>query len=379
MKDKSQFSFFDENQEDESYLTDQIITYLGNKRSLLSFIENAVSVVKERLEKEKLDVADIFSGSGIVSRFLKQHSAILYSNDLEDYCNTINRCYLANKADIDLDQLKAYYSEIKNILDTQPLRKGFISEMYAPQDDQNIKKGERVFYTTRNAQYIDTARQLIEKIPEPYKTYLLAPLLYEASVHNNTSGVFKGFYKNSKTGIGQFGGDGRNALQRILSDIELKMPIFSNFACETVISQKDANVLADELPPVDLVYMDPPYNQHPYGSNYFMLNLINNYKKPNEISEVSGIPVGWNKSQYNKKQTAKDSMFDLCKKLKAKYLLISFSSDGFISKEEMVDMLSSLGEVEVFDKEYNTFRGCRNLNNRDIHVKEYLYLVKKEN
>lgn len=379
MKDKSQFSFFDENQENESYLTDQIITYLGNKRSLLSFIENAVSVVKERLEKEKLDVADIFSGSGIVSRFLKQHSAILYSNDLEDYCNTINRCYLANKADIDLDQLKAYYSEIKNILDTQPLRKGFISEMYAPQDDQNIKKGERVFYTTRNAQYIDTARQLIEKIPEPYKTYLLAPLLYEASVHNNTSGVFKGFYKNSKTGIGQFGGDGRNALQRILSDIELKMPIFSNFACETVISQKDANVLADELPPVDLVYMDPPYNQHPYGSNYFMLNLINNYKKPNEISEVSGIPVGWNKSQYNKKQTAKDSMFDLCKKLKAKYLLISFSSDGFISKEEMVDMLSSLGEVEVFDKEYNTFRGCRNLNNRDIHVKEYLYLVKKEN
>lgn len=379
MKDKSQFSFFDENQENESYLTDQIITYLGNKRSLLSFIENAVSVVKERLEKEKLDVADIFSGSGIVSRFLKQHSAILYSNDLEDYCNTINRCYLANKADIDLDQLKAYYSEIKNILDTQPLRKGFISEMYAPQDDQNIKKGERVFYTTRNAQYIDTARQLIEEIPEPYKTYLLAPLLYEASVHNNTSGVFKGFYKNSKTGIGQFGGDGRNALQRILSDIELKMPIFSNFACETVISQKDANVLADELPPVDLVYMDPPYNQHPYGSNYFMLNLINNYKKPNEISEVSGIPVGWNKSQYNKKQTAKDSMFDLCKKLKAKYLLISFSSDGFISKEEMVDLLSSLGEVEVFDKEYNTFRGCRNLNNRDIHVKEYLYLVKKEN
>ena len=27
------------------------------------------------------------------------------------------------------------------------------------------------------------------------------------------------------------------------------------------------------------------------------------------------------------------------------------------------------------EKEYNTFRGSRNLNNRDIHVKEYLYLV----
>jgi adenine-specific DNA-methyltransferase len=109
-----------------------------------------------------------------------------------------------------------------------------------------------------------------------------------------------------------------------------------------------------------------------------MLNVINTYKAPEEVSAVSGIPKKWNKSQYNKKQTAKDSMFDLCNSLKARYLLISFNSDGYISKEEMVEMLSKLGQVEVLDMEYNTFRGCRNLNNRDIHVKEYLYLVKKD-
>lgn len=364
--------------ENESYLTEQIITYLGNKRSLLSFIGTAVSLVKERLGKDKLDIVDIFSGSGVVSRFLKQHSRVLYSNDLEDYCNTINRCYLSNKDDIDYDKLNYYYISIKSILDNEPLKTGFISEMYAPVDDKNIRKGERVFYTTRNAKYIDTARQLIETVPEPYKTLLLAPLLYEASVHNNTSGVFKGFYKNTKTGIGQYGGDGKNALKRILGNIEIKLPIFSNFSCKYEIKQKDANLLAEDLPPVDLVYMDPPYNQHPYASNYFMLNLINSYKRPDEVSKVSGIPLNWNKSQYNKKQTAHESMFDLCSKLKAKYLLISFSSDGFISKDEMVEMLSSLGEVQVLDKEYNTFRGCRNLNGRDIHVKEYLYLVDKD-
>ncbi len=375
MKEENQISFFDDIIENEAYLTEQIITYLGNKRSLLSFIGTAVNQVKEKLGKDKLDIVDIFSGSGIVSRFFKQHANTLYSNDLEDYCNTINRCYLANQTDIDFDKLNDYYRLVKGVLDTQPLKTGFIAEMYAPADDRNIKKGERVFYTTRNAKYLDTARQLIETVPEPYKTFLLAPLLYEASVHNNTSGVFKGFYKNSKTGIGQFGGDGRNALQRILADIYLKPPVFSNFDCKTVVSQKDANLLAEELPPVDLVYIDPPYNQHPYGSNYFMLNLLNSYKRPEEVSKVSGIPLMWNKSQYNKKHTARSSMFDLCSKLKTKYLLISFSSDGFISKEEMVDMLSALGNVEVLDKEYNTFRGCRNLNNRDIHIKEYLYLV----
>lgn len=370
-----QLSFFPE--ENDNYLSEQIITYLGNKRSLLDFIETAVKVVCSEMGKDKLSIADIFSGSGVVSRFFKQYASVLYSNDIEDYCETINRCYLANGDEVDFDELKKYYRNIKYRLDNEPLKSGFISELYSPKDDKNILIGERVFYTTRNAKYIDTARQYIEEVPEPYKTFLLAPLIYEASVHTNTSGVFKGFYKNSKTGIGQFGGDGRNALQRILSDIELKLPILSNYSCPVHVLKEDVNVLAPKLPAVDLVYMDPPYNQHPYGSNYFMLNLINSYKMPTEISKVSGIPTDWNKSQFNKKQTAKSSMQDLCEKLNAKYLLISFSDDGFISRDEMVEMLSEIGDVRVLDKEYNTFRGCRNLNGRDIHVKEFLYLVRK--
>lgn len=364
--------------EKPEYLSDQIITYLGNKRALLSFIGAAVEEVRTELDKAKLDIADVFSGSGVVSRYMKQYADTLYVNDLEDYCESINRCYLANAEDVDICQLENYYTVIKSKLDNDPLRDGFIAQMYSPADDQDIQPGERAFFTTRNARYIDTARQLIEEVPEPYRVYLLAPLLYEASVHNNTSGVFKGFYKNSRTGIGQFGGDGRNALTRILGDIELKMPIFSRFSCRVQIHKEDANRLAVALPQVDLAYIDPPYNQHPYGSNYFMLNLINNYCRPTAVSRVSGIPVDWHKSQYNKKATAKESVRRLCSDLNARYLLISFSNDGFIQKDEMLELLSQLGEVRVWDKDYNTFRGCRNLNGRDLHIKEYLYLVKKK-
>ena len=205
--------------EDNRYLTEQIITYIGNKRSLLDFIGIAIEIIRKELNKTKLDCVDMFSGSGIVSRYLKRYSNILYVNDLEDYCQTINKCYLANKNDIDFNKLETYYYDLINYTENN-LKPGFITEMYSPKDDNNIKKGERVFYTSRNAMYIDTARQYLDKIPEPHKTLLLAPLIYEASVHNNTSGVFKGFYKNSETGIGQFGGDGKNALTRILSNIE---------------------------------------------------------------------------------------------------------------------------------------------------------------
>ncbi len=363
--------------ENEKFLSEQIITYLGNKRALLSFIGVAVEEVAKTLGKNKLDIVDIFSGSGVVSRFFKKYAENLYVNDLENYCKRINTCYLMNVKDIDLDKLDCYYNYVVERLESKPLIEGFIAQMYSPKDDKNIQKGERVFFTTRNAKYIDTARQIIETVPEPYKTFLLAPLLYEVSVHNNTSGVFKGFYKNSQTGVGQFGGNGKNALTRILGDIQVRKPVFSNFNCNVHIFQKDANKLAKELPLVDLVYMDPPYNQHPYASNYFMLNIVDAYEKPVEVSNVSGIPKEWNKSLYNKKQSAKESMRDLCTSLRAKYLLISFNSEGFISRDEMTKMLSELGEVTVFDKDYNTFRGSRNLNSRDIHVTEFLYLVRK--
>lgn len=365
-------------EENTEFLTEQIITYLGNKRALLDFINDAVEEVLTRLNKNKINTFDVFSGSGIVSRYLKKYSNTLYTNDLEDYCYTINKCYLTNKKDIDFDILDYWYNKLNLYLTQKPLiENGFIYKLYAPKNDNDIKLGERVFYTTRNAKYIDSYRQYLEIVPEPYKTLLLGPLLYESSTKNNTSGVFRGFYKNSKTNIGQFGGNGKNSLRRILSDIEIKKPVLSNFNCKVKVLQGDANEICKKVPKVDLAYIDPPYNQHPYSSNYFMLNLINNYDEPKEISKVSGIPPTWNKSLYNKKEFALKTMKNLCENIKAKFILISYNSDGFISCENMIEMLNSLGKVEMFDKQYNVFRACRNLRDRDIHVTEYLFLLTK--
>ena len=57
-------------QESKDYLTKQIITYIGNKRELLDEIESNVLFVKKKLNKTKLVCADLFSGSGVVSRLL---------------------------------------------------------------------------------------------------------------------------------------------------------------------------------------------------------------------------------------------------------------------------------------------------------------------
>lgn len=364
--------------ENKDYLCKQIITYLGNKRALLPFIYKGVEIVFRHLGKKKLRIFDVFSGSGVVARFFKRYSTRLIVNDLEKYSQVINLCYLANKSRIDIKELMDIYAWLMPKLEKNVLRTGLISELYAPQDEIVIREKERAFYTNRNAQYIDTVRQYIGEIPPRYKNFLLAPLLSEASIHSNTSGVFKGFYKSSETGIGKFGGKNENALSRIMGDIRLPFPVFSNFECDWEIHRGDSNVVADIVDEVDLAYIDPPYNQHPYGSNYFMLNLIVNYTRPGFISKVSGIPNDWNRSEYNKKARSFTVFKDLIERIKAKYLLISYNSEGHILPSDMAELLGKTGKVTTLETRYNTFRGGRNLKNRNTHTKEYLYLVKKK-
>ncbi len=369
--------------ESEDFLTKQIITYIGNKRSLLDFITKGIQIVQKRLQKDKLDIFDVFTGSGIVARLCKQFSRFLIVNDLEKYAAVTGECYLSNKNENDMPLLEEMYHKLVTSITNTTLDEGVITKLYAPKDDNNIQCDERVFYTRRNAMYIDTMRNLIETVPSQYQKFFFAPLLAEASVHANTSGVFKGFHKNKKTGIGQFGGSNSDALLRIKGDIVLPFPLFSNFNCEYTVYNGDSNVIVKEAPKVDLAYLDPPYNQHPYGSNYFMLNLILENKYPERVSNVSGIPDNWNRSAYNKKQYAYKALSDLVNDIKAKYILISFNSEGFITLDEMKDMLQKSGKVQVLETSYNTFRGCRNLSSlaeqgaRDIHVTEYLYLLEK--
>ncbi len=368
-------------EENKDFLTKQIITYIGNKRLLLKFIEEEVKEILKHLNKDKAVIADIFSGSGIVARLLKQYSEKLYVNDLENYSYIINSCYLSNKSDFNRKEYLACKSELdKALLNLKS--NGIIYSNYAPNNDKNIKQGERVFYTTENAKIIDTTRMFIETLPEKMQKYFLAPLLYSSSVHVNTGGVFKGFYKNKNTGIGQFGGTAKNALSRITGKIEILEPILSNFECDVKIFNDDSNKVVSELKVadeyLDIVYIDPPYNIHPYGSNYFMLNVIANNKIEASVSRVSGIPKDWNRSLYNKVMHAKNTLQNLIENCNAKYIILSYNSEGLIKFDELSAMLKNFGKLKIKKLPYNTYRASRNLNKRSLYVEEYLFVLEKK-
>lgn len=363
-------------EEEERYCCGQLVTYLGNKRKLLSFIGKGVEIVRRRLGKEKLSCYDAFSGSGVVSRYMKRYASALYSNDLEMYAAVLGRCYLTNRSRAAELQLEAEHERLMKRIE-ELWAPGLVAELYAPQDDERIRRGERVFYTRRNAVFLDTARRAIEELPELLRPYFLAPLLYEASVHTNTGGVFKGFYK-AKTGIGQFGGQKKQALPRIMGEISLPMPCFSQYECPCTVLQGDAAEVARRLPEVDLAYLDPPYNQHPYGSNYFMLNLIATYERPKSISAVSGIPAGWNHSAYNTRGGVGKALQELLAAVPAKYALMSYNSTGLLSAEEICALAAPDWRVKALEQSYPSYRAGRNLRKRASSVCEYLFVFERK-
>jgi adenine-specific DNA-methyltransferase len=376
-KTSQQPSLFDEHIENPDFLTGQLITYIGNKRTLLPSINKIVEEIKTRLGVDQLRTGDLFAGSGAVARLLKQHSSLVVANDLEGYSRIINECFLSNASEVPLDRVSEVVNRLNARADAGDFEPGFIREMYAPKDEENISEADRVFYTIDNARRLDSFTQWIHQEDEDLRRYLLAPLMSKASVHTNTAGVFKGFYKDTDTKKGSFGGKGKNALIRILGQIRLEVPVLSNFESQSLVFQDDAAEVVTKLPELDLVYLDPPYNQHPYGANYYMLNYLHEYVPPEEFSKVSGIPTDWNRSDFNVKSKALASLKKTVEPLNAKFVLISFNDEGFISPEEMRSFLLSLGKLTEVAIEYNTYRGSRNLHTRSDKVTEHLFLLER--
>ena len=137
------------------------------------------------------------------------------------------------------------------------------------------------------------------------------------------------------------------------------------------VTQMDAEARARELAKekeIDIVYLDPPYNQHSYGSNYHVLNTValwdlERVKKDLTVEILPGnkaaIRRDWleeRRSEYNRKQESKVAFKRLLEAIRAHYTLISYSTDGHITVEEMIRMAGQTGALEVTTRNYGRYR-----------------------
>jgi adenine-specific DNA-methyltransferase len=349
------------------YVFNQLIPYLGNKRKLLGLIQRALKGVPRRR------FLDLFAGSGVVSRMAKQLGFSVLANDWEPYATAINRCYIECNEPPSFFALGGYHSAISTLNELLP-REGWITETLCPKSDKKVTSEDRAFFTRANGERLDAMRRKIQfwrnhgKINDREEACLLAPILYAASYVSNTSGVFKGFHNG-------WGGTTSTAIYRILSKVSLAPAVFFQSGRSHRVSQQDARVLAESLQhQATVAYLDPPYNQHPYGSNYHVLNSITKYDNP-EAPGRSAIRPDWKRSPYNYRNQALSELQLLVSALRADHILLSYSTDGIVNPEDLVRVLASRGRLEVYVQPHKRYRVSPTRRSASRHNLEFILSV----
>ncbi|MQY77219.1 MAG: DNA methyltransferase [Spirochaeta sp.] len=358
------------------YLTRHLIAYIGNKRALLGFLHDAVSRICTDLDQERVVFLDPFAGSGAVARLARLMGLKVLANDWELYSYIINRAHLsvnageAAKLFADRGGYEEIFSFLNN-LSPPPKPERYISRYYAPRNTAAADyRKERLFYTRENGLRIDALRSKIEELYPGFmqeessrrkeKELLLASLLYQCATHTNTSGVFKACHKG-------FGGHSKDALKRIMNPIHPEMPVLIDSAERAEVFRLDAAQFCSARSG-DICYIDPPYNQHQYGSNYHLLNTIALWDKPSAdidlntagvLKNKAAIRRDWvkTKSPYCYKQSAPEAFKALLSAIDCRYLLVSYNTEGIIPFGELTDMMASLGRLDLFTSDYIKYRG----------------------
>jgi adenine-specific DNA-methyltransferase len=348
----------------EEYVFSQLIPYIGNKRKLLDIIHQAIKLTNI----ENGTFVDLFSGSTVVSRFAKKLGFRVLSNDWEPYSEqiAIGTVVLNEIPKFDnFGGVEKVFDLLNNVVPVED----YVTKHLCPTDDEKLDhEKDRLFFMRKNGMKIDAMRELISKWVEENKisqtefSYLMSSLLYSVSYVSNTSGVFKGFHRG-------WGGSNGTAQYRICSDISLKPPILFNNDQDNISIREDAGVLVNRLTGIlgeipDIIYLDPPYNQHPYGSNYHVLNSITLWDKPDFPEKItrgtkSAIRLDWRterKSAYNSRPKAVQEFQELIDNISSKFILTSYSTEGNIPLNEMMKILGSKGTLRVVKREYVRYR-----------------------
>ena len=291
------------------------IKYIGSKRVLIPAIVDQVRALTPRGT-----VLDLFSGTSRVGHALKAKGYRVIANDYLACCHANAMAYV--QADRDDWQTRAtqLIAEL-NGMEGQP---GWFTETFGIQSR---------FVHPRNGARVDAMREAIASwtLEPELEAILLVSLMEATDRVDSTTGVQMAYLKSWS--------------QRSRNDLTLRMPSLLNRAVagKAEAHNLDARAAARQLE-ADVAYLDPPYNQHSYLGNYHVWESLVRWDKP----DVYGIACKRDecktkKSPFNSKRAYVDAWRALIASVNATHLLVSFSDEGFITREQMVEVLSTRG------------------------------------
>ncbi|EAH9986524.1 DNA adenine methylase [Campylobacter upsaliensis] len=345
--------------------------FIGNKEKLAPIIYDFLQKCGA-IQKGEQSFFDVFSGSVSMGKFFRQKGFKVYSSDMLYFSYVLQKAYLEyespsfEKLLLEKQALQSStffntpYEKVLNFLNSLQGAKGFISTHYAPS-----LTNARMYFTQENAQKIDAMRLQIEQwknhINDNEYFILLATLLESVSLFANVAGVYAAFCKNW---------DKRALKPFMLRPIEFSQGIKGECFCGNSIK-----ILQNFKKSVDILYLDPPYNQRQYAPNYHLLETLAKYDNPN-IKGVAGMREwGEQKSLFCNAKTALIELQNFAKLPCYKTLVLSYNSDGIMDKNSIFKLLESFGKVSFCEIPYRRFKS--NAKVQKSGVFEYLWVLEK--
>jgi adenine-specific DNA-methyltransferase len=314
--------------------------YIGSKTHLLSFIEGVVAAKAP----EAASFGDLFCGSGVVAHHFATRGMTVVAADYLYHNYLATRCFLGGlPGQVDWARVSARLLE----LDSLP-----------PQADYCYREFGNTYFTHENAGRIDAIRERIAdwvgagEVGEQEEAVLLTSLLYAADKVANTCGQYDAFLKH--LGADPYSADGVHRVDAMVyKPLQLGLPQVLETGASQVLCA-DANRLAEAVD-VDLLYLDPPYNNRQYVDNYHVLENIALWEKPPLSGKTRKFPREHLKSPYSKKRDAAASLRQLVARARCRHILLSYNNEGIVADEAIVSALEQRGSVEIFTRNYNIF------------------------
>lgn len=352
----------------------QGIKYAGSKLKILPYI---VQLLGE-LDGIK-NVLDGFSGTTRVSQALAQLGYKTTASDISAWSEVFGTCYLKSKKE------DKFYQKILNHLNSLKGYSGWYTKYYGAKIDEGKKP-----FQVKNTQKLDAIRDEIEKLNLEWedKCVILTSLIYALDSVDSTLGHYVSYLAKWSP--------------RSHNDLFLKLP--KRFK----INHKHNVIRSDIFDTIkknkfDFVYFDPPYGSNNekmppsrvrYASYYHIWTTIINHDKPEVFGKVNrrvdtrDLLAGsvFEEFRKNEKGTfiAMESLKKLIQQTNSRYILLSYSSGGRATKQELNNIIHESGTLlKAIEINYkvNVMGGMRWTNkwiNHDNGHHEYLFLMQKD-
>lgn len=348
--------------------------YIGNKTKLLPELIRAIS----EAVPPRSTVVDLMAGTGSVASELRKNGFRVIASDMMTYSKyhlvtqlLLDRSpsFIGLKDHVQLStDGESDYENVLTYLNNLSKKKSYFFREFSPEGTPKNGTPSRKYFTSENAQKIDSIRETINEwvenkwITEKEEALLKHTLIMAVNSVANISGTY-GYFLSTFN---------KNSTEKII----LKpISFITEGSTDNVVIQGFAEEVSATIT-ADLCYIDPPYMKRQYAANYHILETIARGDFP-EAAGKSGLRNWWDQhSKFCTKTAIRESFDKVITSMNCPKFLISYSEDGLLSIEELVSLFSKYGVVSYQNIEYSRFRSNNSSLSKELN--EYIISLEKK-